>query len=96
MPVENAVKVVDVVDRDPFAADLAERPLVVGVEPHQRRHVEVDGDAGLAVLDEVAEAGVRVLRLRRILRSDASSTAAPGTSSDTGRAGTGTRPGTRL
>ena len=45
----------------PFAPDLAERTRVVGVEAHQRRHVERGREAGLAVLQQIAEAGVRLL-----------------------------------
>ncbi len=40
------------VDGDPAVADLAERARVVGVPPHQRRHVEGDGQAAAARLED--------------------------------------------
>ena len=46
----------------PFSADLAERAGVVGVVAHERGHVEGGREPGLAVLGEVAEALVRLLR----------------------------------
>ena len=49
-------------DRDALAADLALRQRVVGVVAHQRRHVEGRREARLALREQVAEAGVRVLR----------------------------------
>ncbi len=59
-PGEQRLHVGERVDRDPLAADLALRALVVGVVAHQRRHVEGGREAGLAVLEEVAEALVRL------------------------------------
>ena len=59
---EERLHVGERVDRDALAADLAERALVVGVEPHQRRHVEGGREAGLPVGEQVAEALVRLLR----------------------------------
>jgi len=44
------------------SADLAERARVVGVEAHQRRHVEGRREAGLPVLEQVAEPLVRLRR----------------------------------
>ncbi len=58
---EQRLHVVERVDRDALAADLAERARVVGVVAHQRGHVEGGGEAGLAVLEQVAEALVRLL-----------------------------------
>ena len=49
------------VDRDAFAPDLAERARVVGVVAHQRRHVEGGREAGLPMVEQVAEALVRLL-----------------------------------
>ena len=60
-PAEERLHVGERVDRDALAADLAERPRVVGVVAHQRRHVEGRREAGLAVLEQVAEALVRLL-----------------------------------
>ena len=53
--------VVDAVDRDALAPDLALAARIVRVVAHQRRHVEVGRDAGLALRDQVAEARVRVV-----------------------------------
>jgi hypothetical protein len=58
---EQVLHVVEGVDRDALAADLAERPCVVGVVAHERRHVERGAQAGLAVVEQVAEALVRLL-----------------------------------
>ena len=46
----------------PSRPDLAERARVVGVVAHQRRHVERRREAGLPVVEQVAEARVRLLR----------------------------------
>ena len=61
-PVEERLHVGERVDRDALAADLAERARVVRVVAHQRRHVERRREPGLAVLEQVAEALVRLLR----------------------------------
>jgi hypothetical protein len=53
--------VIDGRDRHAFAADLAARQRVVGVESHQRRHVERGRQTGLTVREQVAEAAVRIL-----------------------------------
>ena len=58
---EQRLHVVERVDRDALAPDLAERAGVVGVVPHQRRHVERRREAGLAVVEQVAEALVGLL-----------------------------------
>ena len=58
---EERLHVRERVDRDALAADLAERARVIGVVAHQRRHVERGREAGLAVLEQVAEALVRLL-----------------------------------
>ncbi len=50
------------VDRDALAADLAERPRVIRVVAHQRRHVERRRQAGLTVLEQIAEPLVRLRR----------------------------------
>ena len=52
--------VVERVNGHAFASDLAERAGVVGVVAHQGRHVEVDGEPGLALVDQIAEARVGV------------------------------------
>ena len=61
-PAEERLHVLERVDRDALPADLAERALVVGVVAHQRRHVERGREPRLAVLEQVAEALVRLLR----------------------------------
>src|SRR3954454_18261909 len=58
---EEVLHVVERVDRDALAADLAERPPVVGVVAHERRHVERRAETGLAVVEQVAEALVGLL-----------------------------------
>ena len=58
---EQRLHVVERVDRDALAADLAERARVVGVVAHQRRHVERGRQAGLPVVEQVAEALVGLL-----------------------------------
>ena len=83
--VEERLHVVDDVDGDALASDLAEAHRVVGVVAHQRRHVEVDADPGLSLGDEVAEPAVGVGAARRTRRSAASSSAVPGTSSGRAR-----------
>ena len=60
-PGEQRLHVGERVDRHAFAADLAERARVVGVVAHQRRHVESRREARLPVLEQVAEALVRLL-----------------------------------
>ena len=61
MPGEQRLHVVERVDRDALAADLAQRSRVVGVVAHQRRHVEGGRQPGLAVVEQVAEALVGLL-----------------------------------
>ena len=58
---EERLHVGERVDRHALAADLAERARVVGVVAHQRRHVEGRREARLPVVEEVAEALVRLL-----------------------------------
>ena len=58
---EERLHVVERVDGDALAADLAERAGVVGVVAHQRRHVERGREPGLAVVEQVAEALVGLL-----------------------------------
>ncbi len=60
-PGEERLHVGERVDRHALATDLAERARVVGVVAHQRRHVEGRREARLPVLEEVAEALVRLL-----------------------------------
>ena len=59
---EQRLHVLERVDRDALAADLAERARRVGVVAHQRRHVERGREPGLPVLEQVAEALVRLRR----------------------------------
>src|SRR5581483_1723248 len=61
-PVEERLHVRERVDRHALAPDLAERARMVRVVAHQGRHVERGREAGLAVLEEVAEPRVRLLR----------------------------------
>ena len=61
MPREQRLHVVERVDRDALAPDLAFRPDAVGVVAHQGRHVECGREAGLAVVEQVAEALVGLL-----------------------------------
>ena len=61
MPGEELLHVLERVDGDALAPDLAERLRVVGVVAHQGRHVEGRREPGLAVLEQVAEARVRLL-----------------------------------
>ena len=58
---EQRLHVVERVDRDALAPHLAERARVVRVVAHQRRHVEGRAQAGLAVVEQVAEALVGLL-----------------------------------
>ncbi len=58
---EQRLHVVEGVHRHALAADLAERARVVRVVAHERGHVEVHAEAGLALGDQVAEAPVGVL-----------------------------------
>ena len=61
MPSKSMLDVGEGVDGDALAADLAFGERVVGVVAHQRRHVEVGRQSGLALGDQVLEALVRVL-----------------------------------
>jgi hypothetical protein len=58
---EQRLHVVERVDGDALAPDLAQRPRVVGVVAHERRHVERRREAGLPVVAQVAEALVGLL-----------------------------------
>ena len=58
---EQGAHVVDRVDGDALAPDLAERARVIRVVAHQRRHVERRREAGLPVREQVLEARVRLL-----------------------------------
>ena len=62
MPCEQRLHVVQRVDRDALAPDLAQRARMVGVVAHQRRHVERGAQPGLPVVEQVAEALVGLLR----------------------------------
>ena len=73
------------VDRDAGAADLAERARVVGVVAELGRQVERDREPGLAALEEIAVARVRLLAPTRSRRTAGSSTAGRGTCPDTAR-----------
>ena len=79
-PVERRAHVVDRVDRDAGAADLAEAARVVGVQAELGRQVERHRQPGRAVLEQVAVALVGLLGASRSPRTGASSTAACGTS----------------
>ena len=59
---EERLHVGERVDGDALPPDLAERTGVIGVVAHQRRHVEGRRESRLAVLGQVAEALVRLLR----------------------------------
>ena len=58
---EERLHVVERVDRDALAPDLAERARVIGVVAHQRGHVEGGGEPGLAVVEQVVKALVGLL-----------------------------------
>ena len=58
---EELLHVRERVDRDALAPDLAERLRMIGVVAHQGRHVEGGRESRLPVLEEVAEADVRLL-----------------------------------
>ncbi len=62
VPRSRSLHVVERVDRDALPSDLAERARMVRVVAHQRRHVERSRQSRLAVLEQVAEALVRLLR----------------------------------
>jgi hypothetical protein len=55
------VHVVDGVDRDALSSHLAFAARIVAVVSHERRHVEIGRDSGLALRDQELEAGVRVV-----------------------------------
>ena len=59
---EERLHVIERVDGDALAAHLALGARMVGVVAHQRRHVERRREARLAVVEQVAEALVRLLR----------------------------------
>ena len=61
-PLEQRLHVGERVDRHALAPDLAERARMIRVVAHQRRHVERGREAGLPMLEQVAEARVRLLR----------------------------------
>ena len=61
-PGEQVDHVVEGVDRHPLDPHLAQAAGVVGVEPHQGRHVERGREPGLAVVEQVAKALVGLLR----------------------------------
>ncbi len=58
---EELFHVVEAVDGDALAADLAEAADVIGVVAHQGRHVERGREPGLAVVEQVVEALVGLL-----------------------------------
>ena len=60
-PLEELFHVVEAVDGDALAADLAEAADVIGVVAHQGRHVEGGREPGLAVVEQVVEALVGLL-----------------------------------
>ena len=90
---EQRLHVVERVDRDALAPDLAQRARMVGVEAHQRRHVERGREPGLPVIEQVSEPRVGLRSPSRSRRTGASSTADRGTSSRTRRGCTGYSPG---
>ncbi len=59
---EEHAHVLDRVDRDAHASDLAARELVVRVAPHLRRKIEGDAEPRLPLLEQIAVALVRLLR----------------------------------
>ena len=83
-PLEEHLHVGDRVDRDTRPADLALGERVVRVVAELRRQVERDREARLPALEQVVEAGVRLLRGAVSRRTGGSSTDARGTSSGTG------------
>ena len=62
--VEQQLHVGNRVDRDTGAPDFAHGARIVGVVAELRRQVEGDGETGLAALEQVAEALVRLFRGR--------------------------------
>ena len=61
-PRKQRLHVIERVDGDALAPDLAQRARMVGVVAHQRRHVKRRGKPRLAVVEQVAEALVGLLR----------------------------------
>ena len=61
-PIEQGLEVVEGVGGDAAAADLALAPRVVGVQPHQRGHVEGHREPRLPVVDQEPVARVRLGR----------------------------------
>ena len=59
--VEEELHVLQRVDGNAFATDLAERLRMIGVVAHERRHVEGGREPRLSVLEQVSETGVRLL-----------------------------------
>ena len=62
MSVEQRVHVLDAVDRDADTADLALRARRIRVDPHLRREIERDAQPGLAGVEQVVEAPIRLRR----------------------------------
>ncbi len=58
---EQDLHVLERADGDALPTDFTERPWMVGVVPHQRRHVEGGRQPGLPVVEQVAEPLVRLL-----------------------------------
>ena len=61
-PVEQGEQVVDRVERHPHPADFPVGERMVGVEPHLRRQIERDREAGLAGFEQPPESRVRLAR----------------------------------
>jgi hypothetical protein len=61
-PVEQRLEVVERIGGNAAATDLSLAPRIVGVQAHERRHVERDRKAGLAMLGQEAVPGVRLRR----------------------------------
>ena len=91
MPVEQRLHVVERVDRDPLAADLALGERVVGVVAHQARHVEGRREARPARGRAGSGSARWSPRPCRSRRTGASSRAGRGTSTGRRRACRGTR-----
>ncbi len=79
-PVEQRLEVVEGIRGDAAAADLALAPRIVGVQAHERRHVERDREAASGRARSGSGSGRSSPPACRTRRTGASSRAGPGTS----------------